>query len=316
MGEKEEALEKARTVIVEISNMLGEMVKPEAKILDLAEKIEAFIESKEAMWAFPVNICIGSTAAHYTPNLGEDTCIPHDDIVKMDFGVAVDGYALDKAVSLYFGDDEDKKTMIATAQEALEKAITSIRPGLSYTDVAWTVYDYVKSRGFNVIKNLHGHKIERWKLHLDEIPIHPEIKTHGAFEEGAIYAIEIFVTDGNGFAETLEDARIYSLPSILADVRGRIKIPIHVKSAREVFGWIWRNRRTLPFSLRHLKKVFDETTIKVALAILERNGLIERYNVLREVKGTVAQAEETILVKRSGVEILTRAKKLEVSKNL
>ena len=300
------SLEQARKTLAMIIASLDTIVKPKAKLVDIAEHIENEISSHGCMWAFPVNTCIGSIAAHYTPIAGEDSTLPEDEIIKIDFGVAVNGYILDKAISFYFGDDEKKKSLIEVANEAVDLAISKIGPGVQFMDIAAEIHDFVKSRGFKVIKNLHGHKLEKWKLHTDvEIPVHPEIKQHGVFIEGETYAIEVFVTDGEGLVETIDDLRIYSLPNFLIDLE-RFKLPIHLRAARDIFNWAWRNRKTLPFSIRHLQKTFDEPTIKIGLAVLGQYGLIVNYHVLKEKQGTVAQAEETILVKKDGVDILTR----------
>jgi len=302
------SLSKAKDIMLKIMAEFNTLVRPGNRILDIAEKIEGEIESQGGMWAFPANICIGSIAAHYTPLLGEEKTVPDDEIIKIDFGVAINGYILDKAISLYFGEDDERKALVETAREALEKALAKIKVGTQYSDIAYEVYDFVKSRGFKVIENLHGHRLEQWRLHTeDEIPVHPEVKAKGVFGEGEVYAIEVFVTNGKGFAEAMDESRIYSLPSFLLDLK-RIKLPIHLRAARDVFNWIWRKRKTLPFSLRHLRKAFDEPTVRVALAILEQYGLIVKYNVLTESQGSVAQAEETILVKKDGIEILTRPK--------
>ncbi len=301
-----ESLEKARTIMVGTFSWIRETIKPGLSIVNFVENVESKIEKSGGIWGFPANICIGNTAAHYTPIQGEEVSIPNDEIVKVDIGVAVNGYVLDKALSFYFGDDDEKKAIVETANEALSIALSKIGPGVQFMDVAHEINDYVKSRGFRVVRNLYGHKIERWKLHMGDVPVHPEVKSRGVFEEGAVYAIEIFVTNGDGYAETTDDVRIYSLPQFLVDVKGRLKIPVHLRVAREIFGWVWRKRKALPFSIRHLKKKFDDTAIKVALAVLSRYSLIVEYPVLRERRGTVAQAEDTILVKKDGIEILTR----------
>jgi len=304
--EERKAFDIAKEALADVLKSLSDLVKPGTKLLDLAELIEREIEAKGCMWAFPANICIGSIAAHYTPLKGEADIVPDNEIIKVDFGVCVDGYILDKAVSFYFGEDDTRKDMINVVNEALDLALSRISPGVQYMDIAGEVYDFVKSRGFNVISNLHGHKIERWKLHTDvEVPVHPESKHHGVFEEGEVYAIEIFVTDGEGFAESIDDVRIFSLPNYLIDLE-RFKLPIHLRAARELFNWVWRKRKTLPFSKRHLANVFDEATIRVGVAVLSQYGLLIQHNVLKEKKGVVAQAEDTIMIKKDGVEILTR----------
>ncbi|MCR8432877.1 MAG: type II methionyl aminopeptidase [Crenarchaeota archaeon] len=300
-------LEKAQRILFDVLDSISKNITSGSKILDIAEGIEQKIIELGGMWAFPVNIAIGNIAAHYTPLMGENTVIPEDEIVKIDLGVCVDGYILDKAFSLYLGEDTDKKALIETANEALEVALKNIKANEPIANVASAVHDFVKSRGFKVISNLHGHKIERWKLHTDkEVPIDPSINVEGTFKEGEIYAIEVFVTNGEGFAYPSDDVRIYSLPSVFAEVSGRLKLPIHLRDVREVFFWLFKNRKALPVSIRHLNKVFDNTTVRIALSILDQNGLLIKYPVLKERSGSVAQSEETILVKKEEIEILTR----------
>lgn len=300
-------IEKAQKILFEVLDLIPQVVFVGSKLIEIVEKVEQKIEELGGTWAFPMNIAIGNIAAHYTPLTGESTTIPRDDIVKVDLGISVDGYILDKAFSLYFGEDAEKKALIETANEALEIALKSIKADSPIADVASAVYDFVKSRGFKVISNLHGHRIERWRLHTDkDVPIDPNAAVEGVFREGEIYAIEVFVTNGEGFAYPSDDIRIYSLPSIFAEAPSRFKLPIHLRDVREVFFWILKNRRTLPTSIRHLNKVFNHATVKIALSVLDQNGLIVKYPVLKEKTGSVAQAEETIRIKKEGIEILTR----------
>lgn len=300
-------LDKAQNILFEVLGELPQLIKPGIKTVDIAEKIESRITELGATWAFPVNIAIGSFAAHYTPLADEKTSIPEDEIIKIDIGVSVEGYILDKAVSYYFGEDDEKKALIETANEALDLALKHIKAGIPIADISGIVYDFVKSRGFKIVSNLHGHKIERWKLHADkDVPFDPTLDVEGIFEEGEIYAIEIFVSNGEGFAYTSDDVRIYALPSVFAEISGRFRLPIHLRAAREIFFWILRNRKTLPVSIRHLTKTFDYATVRIGLSVLDQKGLIVKYPVLRERKGSVAQAEDTVIIKKEGVEVLTR----------
>ncbi len=306
-GEIEENLRKAQEILFGVLKELPQLISPGVKILEIAEKIEKKIMELGGTWAFPVNIAIGNIAAHYTPLSDEETLIPEDEIIKVDMGVCVEGYILDKATSFYFGENDEKKALIETANEALELALKHIKAGVPIVEISGIVYDFVKSRGFKIVSNLHGHKIERWILHADkDVPFDPTLDVKGVFEEGEIYAIEIFVSNGEGFAYSSDDTRIYALPNIFADISGRLRLPIHLRPARDIFFWIFRNRKTLPVSIRHLTKIFDYATVRVGLSILDQKGLVVKYPVLKEKRGSVAQAEETIRIKKEGIDILTR----------
>jgi len=51
---------------------------------------------------FPQNICINNIAAHYSAPRDDTTIIQDGDVVKVDLGVAVDGYIVDGAFTVMF----------------------------------------------------------------------------------------------------------------------------------------------------------------------------------------------------------------------
>ena len=296
---------KAANIFMEIEPILTQIVVKRAKILDIAEKIEDEIIKRGGKPAFPVNIAIGDIAAHYTPNPEEKTVIPEDKIIKIDIGVHVDGYICDAARSFYFGGDDEKKRMIEVAKNAVDKAISMLKAGVDLAEIGGAIEDLVKEAGFKVVRNLHGHKLEKWVVHGDkEFPVVAGAERTIA-EENEVYAIEVFVTNGDGEVRTTDDIRIYSLISLEKLPR---RIPLHVKVARQVFRWIQKERRTLPFSLRWVAKVFGIGSAKLALASLTRLGLLLVYPVLKETKegSDIAQWEETVLVTKNGAKVLSR----------
>jgi len=45
----------------------------------------------EAGLAFPTGVSLNNCAAHYTPNAGDNTVLQYDDVMKVDFGVHING---------------------------------------------------------------------------------------------------------------------------------------------------------------------------------------------------------------------------------
>jgi len=45
----------------------------------------------EAGLAFPTGVSLNNCAAHYTPNAGDSTVLQYDDVMKVDFGVHING---------------------------------------------------------------------------------------------------------------------------------------------------------------------------------------------------------------------------------
>ena len=75
-------------------------------LLEVAETIEKMIYDEGVEPAFPVNISINDTAAHYTPEFGCTLVFNETDLVKIDLGVAIEGalsdtaYTIDMSLSL------------------------------------------------------------------------------------------------------------------------------------------------------------------------------------------------------------------------
>ncbi len=297
----EKAGEIARRIKKEI---IPNIVKPGEKILSIVDAIEGEIAKNNAQPAFPTNIAIDYIAAHYTPDneKDKDTIIPEDKIVKVDFGVHVNGYPADNAISFYFGEDDDLHAMIETAKEAFFKALEIIKPGVELTQIGSVIEDYVNERGYKVIENLNGHKMDQYVLHGDkELPVSSKTRNPGKIEANEVYAMEIFVTKGAGWAKAIDDIRIYSVIEQLPK-----RLPIHLKSARIILSEIIKERKGLPFTPRWLLKKFSYPEVRIAIASLERVGVLIPYPVLVE-KDTapVAQYEDTILITRDGARVLT-----------
>jgi len=84
---QKEAFEKMKFVL----EYAKSLVKPNAKILEIAEAIERKILEVGAKPAFPVNIGVNEIAAHYTPSINDQTVLKEGDMVKIDIGLHIDG---------------------------------------------------------------------------------------------------------------------------------------------------------------------------------------------------------------------------------
>jgi len=83
-------------------------IKPGMKLMDICNEIEntnrKLIEANglETGIAFPTGCSINHVAAHYTPNLGDETILNRDDIMKIDYGSHVGGLMTDCAFTVAF----------------------------------------------------------------------------------------------------------------------------------------------------------------------------------------------------------------------
>lgn len=273
-------------------------IKPGKKLLDLAEFVESKISEAGAKPAFPCNISVNEVAAHYSPQAWDATVFKKGDLVKLDIGVHLDGYIADiaKTVSVGGGNGRNKK-LIKTVEEALEEAISLIKPGVLTNEVGRRVEEVIKGKGFTPITNLTGHELGRYNLHSGVLV--PNVQTrHGSeFRENGVYALEPFAT--NGFGKVIDDPNAI----IFRYLQDR---PLRMREARIILKHARENYGPLPFAERWVARLVPKFKLNQALRQLVYNKALHAYHILKEKeRGYVAQAEHTVIVKKDGCEIIT-----------
>jgi len=288
---------KTGNIAREVREYSDKIVKPGEKALDICLELEEKIISMGGKPAFPCNISINEVAAHFTPSHNDDTRVPPDAVVKIDLGVHIDGYIADTAKTI---DLSDKHILLLEAsREALEKAIKTLKPGVRAFEIGLAVEQVIKNYGFKPVRNLTGHSIDRYKIHAGlSIPNYRDRFAVFKITEGMAVAIEPFATNGKGLTREGKIANIYSL----AKTNPR-KLD---QESREVFDYISREYRTLPFTPRWLVPVFGEKTVQHAMRVLVKTKTLYVYPILVEVgKGLVSQFEHTILLTKDGKIVTT-----------
>ncbi|MEM0348381.1 MAG: type II methionyl aminopeptidase [Zestosphaera sp.] len=291
----EEAVEaylRAGEIAYKVKKSVASMIKPSTKLFDAAEKIEELIRSLGGEPAFPVNISVNEIAAHDTPYVGDTRIISEDSVVKIDIGVHVSGFIADTAITITFSDKAIK--LVEATEEALHKALASVGSGTPINVVGRVVEAVARKYGFNVIKNLTGHSLDRYLIHTGEIiPNYFTRLALGRLSNGKAYAIEPFLTSGKGYVEEIKSSTyIYALNTGFRHYKQVTEEEMSlIKTAYEKF-------KTLPMCERWLAKEFsDLSKLRSLLQNLTRKSILTSYPVLREVSGNlVAQFEETILV--------------------
>lgn len=125
---------KAAEVHRQTRRWVQETVKPGHTILQIAEGIEdsvrallghAGLESGDSLKAgmgFPTGLCLNHQVAHYTPNPGQkDVVLQHQDIMKVDFGVHINGWIVDSAFTMAF--DPIYDNLLAAVKDATNTGI-------------------------------------------------------------------------------------------------------------------------------------------------------------------------------------------------
>ncbi|MHA1340692.1 MAG: type II methionyl aminopeptidase [Promethearchaeota archaeon] len=298
--ERIESFKKAGEIAKQVKEFIKPMIKPGAKLLDIVDAAESKIIELGGLTGFPVNICLNHIAAHFTPPPGDNTTIKEGDVVKFDMGVHINGYPVDTAFTVNLNNDSTLNNLVRAAEEAVNIAIELLKPGMKTNHIGRKIEETVKKYGFRTIKDLSGHKIERWNLHAGKsIPcISLPPGSGDEIKEGEVYAVEVFVTNGEGTVHPQQNVQIFSLKPH--------NIPLRNKKAKKIYNYIINNYKTLPFSRYQIYKQFPREIF--GLLEITKSGKIIEHNVLAEKKGRgifIAQAEETVLVTKDGCQKLT-----------
>jgi len=271
-----------------IAKQVREYIRPQIKkdvsLLEIAEKIENKIIELGSKPAFPTNLSTNEIAAHYTPSHDDKTLA--QGLLKIDFGVSVNGWIADTAFSIDLEDSEKNKKLIEASEKALEKAIEIIKEKIYTNEIGETIQETIESYNASPIVNLSGHEMKSYELHAGITIPNVQDKTNVLLEKG-LYAIEPFATFGNGKVRDGKPSGIYILTN-----NKNVRSPI----ARQILEFIEEEYKTLPFCSRWIVKKFT-TKALFGLKQLEENGNLHQFPQLIETSGKpVSQAEHTILI--------------------
>lgn len=292
-----ECYRKAGRIVGQIRKAAPDLVREGTRIIEICEKIENMIVQSGGRPAFPCNVDVNDVAAHYTSPFGDTSRVPKGSIVKVDFGVHVDGFIADSAVTVSLS--PVLMPMVSVAEEALRRALEIVRPGVRTPDVGALIQKTIEKRGFRSIWNLTGHVIERYIVHTGESVPNVGRMSGGRLREGQVCALEPFVTSISAKGEVRDTEKAYIFRF------SRRKGPSTYEGKR-LIGLIEERFRTLPFARRWLPELDSFQDVESAFDELIRCKSVLGYPVLVERTGEpVAQAEHTVLVTGDGCENLT-----------
>ncbi|QID32894.1 type I methionyl aminopeptidase [Pampinifervens florentissimum] len=208
-----ERIKRACDVVVEVLQVVAKAVRPGISTYELDQIAREEAKKRGAKPAFlnykppfsdekfPASLCVSVNEAvvHGLPK--REQIIKEGDIVSLDFGAYVDGYAGDSALTVAVGEISKEKEMLMRAtKEALEEAVKVCVPGNWVSDIVDAIYRVAKKYGLYPLKNLGGHGIGR-KVHEDPfIPNHPETlkreKKDYKLRQGMVVALEPMLSLG------------------------------------------------------------------------------------------------------------------------
>ena len=202
-AEELEKMHRAGLLVWDVLTALRKFVEPGQTTMDLEKFAGAHIAGNPGHAAFkgyrgyPCVLCtsVNSEIVHGIPSAKRK--LREGDIVSVDFGMEVDGYYADAAVTVPVGEiATERKKLLEVTREALDRAIDKMRPGNRMGDVGHAVQSWVEQNGFSVVREFVGHGIGT-KMH-DEpnLPNYGEPGCGARLQEGMVIAVEPMVNAG------------------------------------------------------------------------------------------------------------------------
>jgi methionyl aminopeptidase len=216
-----ELIRRAGAVVADVLLKLKEIAEPGVTTGQLdaiasqmtadagAEALFKGVRSPLSRIPFPGAICasINKQVVHGIPS--ENTKLKDGDILSVDFGVRLDGYCGDAAVTIAIGEvPENKRRLLDVTKRVLDIAIAKSAPAVRWSQIAAEIQQYAESAGFSVVKDFVGHGIGR-KMHEEpRVPnfVSDELKANDIIlAEGMVLAVEPMINAGSSAVRTLKN---------------------------------------------------------------------------------------------------------------
>jgi methionyl aminopeptidase len=280
----------AGEIVREVKGRLNARTRAGTGLLELARFVEDEIVRLGGRPAFPCNISVNEIASHSTPHPGDTRTLAKGDLVKFDLGAIVDGYIADSAITIE-AETEEYGPLISAAEQALSDALAIVRPGVCACEIGRVIEASARENGYNVLKGLYGHNLERNCLHGGLTIPNYDDRSRSKVRPGDVIAIEPFLTTGSGEIVRRGGGDIFQLvrrsASFLDD------------RDKKLLSYIERNYNGFPFARRWLPE-------PEMLDRLIGQSIVMEFPMLVEKDGApVAQAEHTAIVGRDGCTIIT-----------
>ena len=292
-----EALLKAGRIASKVREEVKSVVEEGKPLVEICDFVEGRMRALGGAPAFPCNVDVDNVAAHYTSPLGDGSVVQEGALVKVDIGVHVDGYIADTAVTVSL--EPRHEGMIEAAKAGLDSALKMVRAGVQSSDIGTAIERAIKSRGFEPIRNLTGHRMARFVVHAGQsIPNVSGVRGH-RLQAGEVYAIEPFSVPP-GSAGVVTDGP----PSNIYLFQKRRKVG--GGDARRMLKFIQSEYRTMPFASRWVLREFPGAGGAEAFSELQSSKCVYSYPQLVErSRAPVAQAEHTVIVAEDGCVVTT-----------
>ncbi|XP_063682830.1 proliferation-associated protein 2G4-like [Bolinopsis microptera] len=256
--------------------------------------------------AFPTCICVNEIVCHFSPLRSDPVVtIKEGDLVKIELGVHIDGYAGVGAHSVIVGSTAESPATgemadaVMAAHYCAEAALRLIKAGNTNEQITEVIQKITAAYNCSPLEGMLSYEIKRYQTEGatdKQIVLNPneaqkkEIKSM-EFAVHEVYAMDVFVTPGSG---KMKESNVSTTVHKRSDETYLLKM----KASRAFFSDVCQRFTLMPFTLRAFE---DEKKAKMGLKECVTHELVHPYPVQQDTDGKpVAQFKYTVLVVPNG----------------
>ncbi|XP_031550715.1 proliferation-associated protein 2G4-like [Actinia tenebrosa] len=254
--------------------------------------------------AFPTCISVNNCVCHCSPLKSEpDVPLCDGDLVKIDFGVHIDGFIAVVGHTVVVGASKENKItgrkadVLQAAYLASEVAQRMVKPGIENNAITDLVQKVAESFKCKPIEGMLSHQLGKNVIDGEKAiiqnPTEAQRKEHTKCEFAVheVYAVDVLISTGDGKTKEKENrTTVYK--------RTAESYNLKLKASRVFYSEVVSKFGMMPFTLR----AFDEERkAKMGVVECQKHNLVEPFNVLWDKEGEyVAQFKFTLLLMPNG----------------
>ena len=210
--EEIDIMRKSGKIAGAILRELKSRVKPGVTTAEINTWAEELIRKNKVETAFKgyhgfsgvICTSVNEEVVHAPPR--KSKVLKKGDVLTLDFGVIVQGFYSDTAVSFGVGKiSKEAEDLIRITKNSMGQGIAQARVGNRLGDIGYAVQSYVEQYGYGIVPNLSGHGIGR-ELHEDPYVLnYGKAGTGLVLKKGMVFAIEPMLTLGSHELELSRD---------------------------------------------------------------------------------------------------------------
>ncbi|KAF1743638.1 hypothetical protein MXB_2785 [Myxobolus squamalis] len=280
---------------VENESVLDLCVAGDKMIQERASKVFVRDKKMKKGIAFPTCINVNNVVCHMSPLKSDEVMVlKHDDVVKIDLGVHVDGYIACVATTLVVGSSKTnpatgrRADVVMAGYVAAELALKMFRPGNTNHMVTSTVGSAVSEFHCKPVEGLISYNTTKDVLegehrimlnptdimkYLFKVNMTRKEYTLAPFKTWDVYSVDIFVSSSEEAKAKTREARTTVFR------RSKNLYNLKMKVSRETLKQIITNYGEFSFSLRSFE---DENKARLGIKECLNHQLVIAYPVLYE----------------------------------